>query len=248
MRLKLIALAGAGALSLAVFGVAAQERTDRAAALEAALEKAAQTRPRLKALPVGPVATEERQAIIDWAGVRSDLALSARRDQSGAAAGRTFAAAPSGVRAAPLERFKNVRAAEAAVPRLPVLVPADAALLGDWSVYGQKDAYSATASGDAIAYRISGARKKLIIADAAAARLKARSAAGQRPTLPGVGAPYVVSRSESSTDLSFSKFGAGYVLSLMCDDPADARCAEDGYAITLASNLALLNPNAGDGQ
>ncbi|MEO0880179.1 MAG: hypothetical protein AAFY22_10765, partial [Pseudomonadota bacterium] len=60
---------------------------------------------------------------------------------------------------------------------------------------------------------------------------------------------YIITRSEYSVDLSFSRFGAGYVLSLLCDDQdTDARCTEDDYITELASSMALLNESEERGQ
>ena len=82
-----------------------------------------------------------------------------------------------------------------------------------------------------------------------AARQRFSAMRSSQQTLPGLDVPYLITRSELSTDLSFSKYGAGYVLSLMCDDPdGDDRCAKDDFIVALASNLSVLNADAGGGQ
>ncbi|HBS30980.1 MAG TPA: hypothetical protein DEA40_04455, partial [Parvularcula sp.] len=79
-----------------------------------------------------------------------------------------------------------------------------------------------------------------------AARAKFSAMRRQAKTLASVDAQYLITRSDSATDLSFAKFGAGYVLSLMCDAPdTDLRCTGDDFIVALASNLILLNPEAG---
>ena len=149
------------------------------------------------------------------------------------------------MRAAAAENFKTVVTREVNVTHLPVLAPEGSRIAQTLKVYSLGSSYSATAEVEkGVAMRMSGARKKLVIGDLRSARTRIAAMSKESRTLGSVDAPYLVTRSESSTDLTFAKFGAGYVLSIMCDDPADARCAEDDFIVKLASNLLLLNPEA----
>jgi hypothetical protein len=240
---------GAAAMVAAATGTALQ--IEASAQAQDAPTRAAQApivRLRTDASPPGALATRIEPAPVDWSGVRQSLALTQRRDIASAQTVTRVAAPPAGLRAIAPERFKTVAAAEVARPRLPVLAPATSDAVGDLKVYGMRDSYSATADLDGgVAMRISGTRRKLLVGDVRPARQRFAAMSAER-RLQSVDAPYLISRSESATDLSFSKFGCGYVLSLMCDDPADPRCAEDDYILSLASSLALLNASAGDGQ
>ncbi|GGD04186.1 hypothetical protein [Aquisalinus flavus] len=189
--------------------------------------------------------------MVDWDDVSATMAETRRRDAAGANAA-SAASVPrlEGLRALAPTQLQRVRPSEVDAVQMPVLVPGSDEILASVQVFGQADAYSAIAdAGNNLAFRISGARKRLVLEDPPAPRVAMERMRSARPPLPGLGARYVITRSDSSTDLSFSRFGCGYVLSLMCDDPdGDARCAEDDFIVSLASSMVLLNENAGSGQ
>ena len=241
-------IAVAVGLGVAAFTCLAVAQTNDPAAgdrLQTALKDRALTRPRVDAPPVGQPSTETVEDKINWTEMRTALALSARRDLS-SRQGTTAAARPPGLRAALSENFKNVVVREVNVTRLPLLAPDGARIAQSLKVYSLGDSYSATAEvEDGVAMRMSGARKKIVVGDLKSARTRIASMRTEQKPLASMDAPYLVTRSESSTDLTFAKFGAGYVLSIMCDDPADARCADDAFIEKLASNIILMNPEAG---
>lgn len=153
------------------------------------------------------------------------------------------------MRAASADSFKNVAAREVNVTRLPVLAPEGARIAQTLKVYSLGDSYSATAEvEDGVAMRMSGARRKVVIGDLKSARTRIAGMRKAQSQLESMDTPYLVTRSDSSTDLTFAKFGAGYVLSIMCENSADARCADDAFIEKLASNIILMNPEAGDEQ
>lgn len=238
-----VALAGVGATG--VWAVAQQADRTAGDALQENLEKSALTVPREKREEIGKPAEEPVDGKINWTEMQTELALTKRRevaaDQSVAAA----AARPPGMRATSAEQYKNVVVREVNVTRLPLLVPEGGRIAETLKVYSQGDSYSATAEvEDGVSMRISGARKKIVVGDQESARSRIKAMRAEQSALPSLDTPYLITRSDSSTDLSFAKFGAGYVLSIMCDDPADPRCAEDAFIVALASNLSLLNPEA----
>lgn len=214
------------------------------------LREKAQTRPRLLPPPIGRPPLRNDRAAVDWDEVRTTMAETSRRDA--ASANVTTAVVPrrpEGLRALAPERLQRVRPAEVDAVEMPILVPASSDVLASVQVFGQADAYSAIAdTGDSVALRISGTRNRLVLENPPAPRVAMERMRSARPPLPGLGAQYVITRSDSSTDLSFSRFGCGYVLSLMCDDPDNARCAEDDFIVSLASSMVLLNENAESGQ
>ena len=219
----------------------------RAEALRADLKARAQTIARDRPPEIGEAAREVVDGDINWVEMRTQLAISARRDIGAQQTVTRAVARPPGLRAAGADRFKGVRAVEVNRAQAPVLVPEGGKIAETLKVYAQGDSYSATAEvADGVAMRMSGARKRLVLGEAAAARAKFSAMRRQAKTLASVDAQYLITRSDSATDLSFAKFGAGYVLSLMCDAPdTDLRCTGDDFIVALASNLILLNPEAG---
>ncbi|MEL7488223.1 MAG: hypothetical protein AAGJ87_13515, partial [Pseudomonadota bacterium] len=189
---------------------------------------------------------------VDWAAVRMLLEETQARDRTALqrlTAGpraATGAFQSEGLRTLAPERTPRIAPPELSRVAMPVLVPQTEEILATVRVYGQPDAYTANATAaDGIDIRISGARKKLVLPAGSDVRSALQRRRLSRPPLPGLGARYVVTRSESSTDLSFSRFGCGYVLSVVCDAPArDPRCTQDDYIVTLADRMALLNVEA----
>lgn len=228
-------------------GAAAQDDDTQAESLREKLKERATTIPREKPPEIGAPAREIVDGRINWTEMKTELAVSARRDIAAQQTATRAVARPPGMRAVAADRFKSVRAVEVNRAQVPLLVPEGERISATLKIYAQGDSYSATAEvADGVAMRMSGAKKKLVLGDARAARTKIAAMAAEKRTLESVGAPYLITRSDSATDLSFAKFGAGYVLSLMCDEPeTDARCLEDAYITGLASNLMLLNPEAG---
>lgn len=238
---------GAAALGAAGYWAAAQQ-SDPAAGdrLQAALKERALTRPRLDGAPPGVPAGEVVEGEINWIEMKTALAISARRDVSAQQSTTAVAARPPGIRAIDAQNFKNVVVREVNLARLPVLAPEGARIAQTLKVYSLGDSYSATAEvEDGVLMRLSGARRKIVVGDLKSARSRIAAMRKRQESLASLETPYFIARSESSTDLTFSKFGAGYVLSIMCDDPADARCAEDDFIVRLASNISLLNQEAG---
>lgn len=152
-------------------------------------------------------------------------------------------------RTSPRLRLVNVGDVDAAVRqeidavRFPVLVINQPDALQNLKLYGQPEAYFTTTTQDeTILIRVSGAKKKLVLKEPPQSFTRLIVKRGSRPTLPKLGAAYLITRSFSSTDLSFSLFGAGYVVSVICDDPqADERCSKDDYIKELGASLSLLN-------
>lgn len=247
MHYRLCAAIGVSMLMIDAAGsiAAGQQRT--AEELDADLKARALTRAASDRSPPGEPAKEVVEGEVNWIAMKTELARSERRDIAARQSVTAAVARPPGVRAAAAQSFKTVVVREVNQTRLPLLAPEGGRIAQTLKVYSLGDSYSATAEvEDGVAMRISGARKKIVVGDARSARTRIATMRAEQKTLASVDAAYIVSRSETSTDLSFSKFGAGYVLSIMCDDPADPRCAEDELIVNLASNMMLLNSEAGD--
>jgi len=251
MMTAIFRCAAAGLASAATLAGAlpamAQGDEAKAERLRLSSEERALTIPRENAPEIGAPAREVVDGRINWTEMRTELALTARREVAASTATTRAVARPPGLRAVAADRFKGVRALEINRATVPVLAPEGARVAETLKVYSQGDSYSAVAEvATGVAMRMSGARKKLVLGDAKAARAKFSALRSEQRTLASLDTPYLVTRSESATDLSFAKFGAGYVLSLICDEPeTDARCTGDNFIVGLASNLMLLNPEAG---
>ena len=254
-KLKKSALIGgalcAGLISLAAYAQTRSEPSPRPdpQALQEKLRAAAETRPRLRPPPVGRPAQRVVRSRINWAEAKEIIEATRQRDARSQATTAAVIQRGPGVRAMSPRQLKNVRPPEVDRVLMPVLIPSAPGIAETVQVFGQPNAYSAIARiTDGPSLRISGSRNKVVVGDLRSARERITAMRKREAMLPGMDTPYLISRSDSSTDISFSKFGCGYVLSLMCDDPDDPRCAEDDYIVDLASNLVLLNENAGDDQ
>ncbi len=219
----------------AALRAASDERDDRARTIS--------RRPNLEALREDLRRTEAEDNERDTAAVRS-------------LSNQTFAAAPQdaapeppppGIRAMPAERLRSADVSEVERARIPVLLPAE--LRDRMKVYGMENIYTATARVDAEAQLlISGTCNRVVGGDPDVVAFRKRIAEGPR-RLAGTGASYQISRNDFGVDLSFSKFGCGYVMTVECGDPgADPRCAADDYVTGLAQSMILANPELAGGE
>lgn len=267
--MKKLWLAGLGLAALSAglsAGVSAQERTppDPEAVQEALREKA-QRIPRRGLASALRAAADNRDARAqtiagrpDLEAVRADLRLSSEADaqsgdQASLTAPRSFAAAPSapppGIRAVESRRLRRAAPAEIERAQIPVLIPAAADVRDRIKIYGMENVYTATAPIDAEAsLSISGTCNRVVGGAPETVALRRRLAAQPR-RLGGTNAAYFISRNDFGADLSFSKFGCGYVMTIECGDPAaDARCAGDDYLTALANSMILANPELAGGE
>lgn len=156
---------------------------------------------------------------------------------------------PPGLRPMAASRMQNVDAREVERVRVPVLIPAADEVRNTVKVYGLENAYTATAllSGGA-SLSISGTCNRVVGGDPDVAAFRKRLAE-QAPRLAGANAAYHISRNDFGVDLSFSRFGCGYVMTVECDDPTDdPRCAADDYITGLAQSMILANPELAGGE
>lgn len=184
-----------------------------------------------------------------------DAQRSAASGDQATASTRSLAAArrepppPPGIRSMSAANLRSAEASEIARARIPVLIPADPAIRDRTKVYGMENIYTATATIDAqAALTISGTCNRVIGGDPDVAAFRKRLAEGPK-RLSGAGAAYQISRNDFGVDLSFAKFGCGYVMTVECGDPAaDARCAADDYITGLAGSMILANPELAGGE
>ncbi|GJL90383.1 hypothetical protein [Hyphococcus sp.] len=197
----------------------------------------------------------------DLDALRDDLKRSDAEDAERAAtsndetSNQSFSAArrapppPPGIRRLAASRLKSTQKDEVARVRIPVLLPANPAIRDRIKVYGMENVYTATAKIDAEAsLTISGTCNRVIGGDPDIVAFRKRLAEGPK-RLAGTGASYQISRNDFGVDLSFAKFGCGYVMTIECGDPgADLRCTADDYISGLAESMILANPELAGGE
>ncbi|WDI33105.1 hypothetical protein PUV54_07835 [Hyphococcus flavus] len=161
---------------------------------------------------------------------------------------RLSAPPPPGIRAMSASNLRSADQEEINRVRIPVLIPADPSVRDRIKVYGMENVYTATAIIDAAAtLSITGTCNRVVGGDPDIVAFRKRLAEQPR-RLDGTGAAYHISRNDFGVDLSFSKFGCGYVMTIECDDPAaDQRCAGDDYITGLADSMILANPALASG-
>ena len=185
----------------------------------------------------------------NWAEVREKLQETRREDDTrpapDVAAGAEISLPPRrpppGLRTRVQEQMADAERREIDRVEVPLLIPA--AMRDDAVIYGMRNVYTATtAIDDEASVSITGTCNRVIGGDPDIIAQRRRLAEGP-PRLPGLGANYHISRNDFGVDLSFSKFGCGYVITIECNDPAgDQRCAADETITELADSMILVNP------
>lgn len=156
---------------------------------------------------------------------------------------------PPGLRAASAQSLPNADRAEIERVFIPVLIPDHPDIRDKVKIYGMRNVYTATAIIDAQAnLSMTGTCNRVIGGDPDVVAFRRRLAEGP-PRLRGTQAEYHISRNDFGVDLSFSKFGCGYVMTIECGDPsADPRCTANDYITGLAETLILANPELAGGE
>lgn len=262
----MIFAAAAAALLAAPFVVAQTRTAEDGEALQRELERKAVRIPLREAVQARAAeAAQDRRARLvargpNLAALREDLRRTRTEDDARetTAAQESLADAPQlsappapppGLRALAADRLARVDEEEVDRVLLPVLIPAHPDVRDKIKIYGMRNVYTATAEIDAeAAFSMTGTCNRVIGGDPEVAAFRKRLAESP-PRLPGTGAEYHISRNDFGVDLSFSKFGCGYVMTIECGNPReDARCAADDYIIGLAQSLILANPELAEGE
>ncbi len=116
---------------------------------------------------------------------------------------------------------------------LPLMLPDDPRIDRAMRVFAQTNTYAATAREEGALIEIVGTRVAL-----AAPEQSPLSRARKALTPPG---GLRVERTDYGVEISFTRFGAAYNLSILCDDPVtDERCRKDDYAREIAESLVVV--------
>lgn len=206
------------------------------------------------------IAARKTSGSVDWAEVRRLVEVTRQRDQQRPSTARELLSAPSrietqrvlqpGVRPVQreqLQSFKSLNEKQVARTTVPVLVPITNRTADSTRIYGRKNAYTAIIdANDGVRIELIGTPMRVTTQSTAATRQRFSERRKQRKRLDALDANYVISQHEQGIDLSFSKFNVAYMISVYCDKPdTDQRCTGEDYIISLASSVALLNPQVG---
>ena len=187
---------------------------------------------------------------------RADLERTAGEDAQRQISQQTISRAPTrptapppGLRSLSPDRLAGIEREESDRVLVPLLLPAHPDIRDRLKLYGMENVYTATAEIDEHAsLSISGTCNRVIGGDPRVVEFRKRLSARPR-RLGGTGAAYHISRNDFGVDLSFSKFGCGYVMNIECGNPADdQRCAGDTYITALAESMILANPERAGGE
>jgi hypothetical protein len=127
-----------------------------------------------------------------------------------------------------LNEFRTNNSAELASIKLPVLMPNTTAVDASPRLRGQGSSY-------VIAYTLPNAKLSILGTSGFLTRPddKVLSQSGQAPTR-------IFDRSDDSSDLSFLKYGASYVLRLSCTTSEDERCVNETFLNGIADSLLVV--------
>ncbi len=261
--MKKLIFSGFGLALVITGGVFAQTRSaDNGDALQRSLQEKALRIPARESAPTSSEQGRSREARAlprqpDWAEVRADLQRTANEDAQRQTPQQELSsvrlqpttAPPPGLRALAADRLASAEREEVGRVLIPTLLPAHPAVRDKLKVYGMENIYTATADIDGNAsLSITGTCNRVIGGDPDVVEFRKRLAEKPR-RLGGVGAAYHISRNDYGVDLSFSKFGCGYVMTIECGNPADdQRCADDTYITALAGSMILANPERAGGE
>lgn len=199
----------------------------------AELRRVALQQPNREPRPDAPVAMT-----ISWGAAGEDVQRQAREYQRTS----TFTAAGQGN--LPFARPSNPEAAGVVATRLPVLIPGTAALGVDGDarvlLFPQENFYTLSVTAPGLVIEVFGTRL---------AHARAPDPLSTRRLNATNGDGYRINETEYGRELSFSRYGAAYSITVECDRPTgDPRCASDAYIRNLANSLIIAagTPGAGD--
>ena len=126
--------------------------------------------------------------------------------------------------------------------RLPLLIPSDSDLASVLRLFAHRDTYTVSAKLPKLAFTLTGSRHAFRLPPAA---VRGLPPGGLKSRLPTDG--ILVEVTDSGIDVSHTRFGVNYSISLECaDGPRDRRCADATYARGLISRLTVVVPAHGE--
>jgi hypothetical protein len=136
-------------------------------------------------------------------------------------------------------------AADAPQPSLPMLLPFDQQIAATASValFPREHSYAASMRMPKVTIEVHGERRAMVLKenDPLLRVIQSKNVA----RLAGADVPYALDRTEGGYDLTFSRFGAAYLVSIECYNPeTDERCTKPDYIRSLGEKMGLVGKDA----
>jgi hypothetical protein len=142
------------------------------------------------------------------------------------------------------QTLKMKMAAGAPRPSLPMLLPLEQTVLASvFNVFPRPDSYAASMRAGDIAVEVHGERRAAVLAkDDPLLRL----AQGQfKSMIAGREVPIAIDKTEGGFDVTFSRFGAAYLVAIECRQAeTDDRCTKPDFIRKLAERMALAGSDS----
>lgn len=131
--------------------------------------------------------------------------------------------------------------ADAPQPSLPMLLPFDQEIAAKAAVnlFPRPHSYAASMRMGEITIEVHGDRRALVLDknDPMLRVVQSKNVA----RLAGADVPFALDRTEGGYDLTFSRFGAAYLVSIECFNPeTDQRCTKPGFVKQLGERMGLV--------
>lgn len=136
-------------------------------------------------------------------------------------------------------------AADAPQPSLPMLLPFDAEIAAKAAVnlFPKPHSYAASMRMPQVTIEVHGDRRALVLekSDPLMRIIQSKNVA----RLAGADVPFALDRTEGGYDLTFSRFGAAYLVSIECFNPeTDKRCTEPAFIKQLGERMGLVGKDS----
>lgn len=140
---------------------------------------------------------------------------------------------------------KPLIAANAPKPSLPMLLPFEPTLAAAAShVFPRPNSYAASMRLGDITVEVHGERRALEL-DAKDPLVRLMQAKQQMGMLAGKEVPFSLEKTEGGFDLTFSRFGAAYLVSIECAKPeTDEQCVKDDFIRKLGERMGLYGEDS----
>jgi hypothetical protein len=142
------------------------------------------------------------------------------------------------------QRIKMAIAANAPKPSLPMLLPLEPTLLTTAAhVFPRPDSYAASVPLGEITVEVHGERRAVVLPKGDPLLKFAQSKL--QNMVAGREVPVSIDKTEGGFDITFSRFGAAYLVSIECRNPeTDERCTKPDFIRTLAERMALAGADS----
>ncbi|NOT39364.1 MAG: hypothetical protein HOP13_02610 [Alphaproteobacteria bacterium] len=146
-----------------------------------------------------------------------------------------------------LQRTRTMKvtiAANAPRPSLPMLLPLEPTMLAAAiNVFPRPDSYAASMRMGDITIEVHGDRRAAVLAKDDPLMQLAQGKS--KSMVAGREVPVVIDKTEGGFDITFSRFGAAYLIAIECRQPeTDERCTKPEFVEKLAQRMALAGPDS----